>query len=111
MRSVGIDASEFSAPHHGGRLDVYRGGAGTAIAPGLSTGTAGDCTGSACPLWGTKANLEGVGVSTFRLGHMCGPYEPAASWLVPMPMKPSRRARARQAHDESVRESRGGPRP
>ena len=58
MRSIGIDASEFSAPHQGGRLDVYRGGAGTAIAPGLSTGTAGDCTGSACPLWSTKANLE-----------------------------------------------------
>ena len=59
----GIDASEFSAPHAGGRLDVYQGvsggtGVGTTPGPGLSSGTAGDCTTASCPLWATKASLE-----------------------------------------------------
>lgn len=54
LRSVGIDASEFSAPHGGGRVDVYQGVGG---AP-LSGGTAGDCTTAACPLWDKKESLE-----------------------------------------------------
>jgi hypothetical protein len=54
MRSVGIDASEFSSPHGGGRLDVYRGDNG----PGLSTGDAGNCTGPGCGLWSTRQDLE-----------------------------------------------------
>jgi hypothetical protein len=67
MRGIGIDASEFSAPRAGGRLDIYQGSsAGIAIgginiggtAPALSTGTAGNCTGSGCPLWSTKQDLE-----------------------------------------------------
>jgi hypothetical protein len=54
LRSVGIDAAEFSAPHGGGRVDVYQGVGG---AP-LSGGTAGDCTTAACPLWDRKESLE-----------------------------------------------------
>jgi hypothetical protein len=67
LKYIGLDASEYSAPGAGGRLDVYQGlpaGAkigGTSFggAPGLSTGTAGDCTSDnpAC-VWHTKANFE-----------------------------------------------------
>jgi hypothetical protein len=49
MRSIGVDASEFSAPKAGGRLDVYQGAgvgsaiglAGLGLGAGLSSGTAG----------------------------------------------------------------------
>lgn len=75
MRGVGIDASEFSAPHGGGRLDIYQGlPVGATIfgiqiggnAPGLTGGTAGNCTQAtpeggttgSCPLWSTKQDLE-----------------------------------------------------
>jgi hypothetical protein len=67
MRGIGIDASEFTAPHAGGRLDVYQGlSVGVNLfgvqlggnGPGLSNGTAGNCTGNNCPLWTTKADLE-----------------------------------------------------
>jgi hypothetical protein len=54
MRSLGVDASEFTAPHGGGRLDVYQGVGGAT----LSSGTAGSCSGSSCPLWANKAALE-----------------------------------------------------
>lgn len=54
MRSVGIDATEFSSPHGGGRLDIYEGLNG----PGLTGATAGDCTGAGCGLWSTKQDLE-----------------------------------------------------
>jgi hypothetical protein len=58
LRSVGIDAAEFSAPHAGGRVDVYQGlGAAGTGAP-LSGGVAGDCTTDACPLWSAKPSLE-----------------------------------------------------
>jgi hypothetical protein len=67
LKYIGLDASEYSAPGAGGRLDIYQGlpaGAsfgGTTIggSPGLSTGTAGDCTSDnpAC-VWHTKANFE-----------------------------------------------------
>jgi hypothetical protein len=63
LRRVGIDPSEYSAPHAGGRLDVYRGVAASAgvmtdAGPGLSVGTAGDCTTASCPLWASKSALE-----------------------------------------------------
>jgi hypothetical protein len=54
MRSLGVDASEFTAPHGGGRLDVYEGVGGAT----LSTGSAGACSGSSCPLWANKSALE-----------------------------------------------------
>ena len=65
MRGMGIDPSEFSAPHAGGRLDIYQGAGGGSFlgipiggAPGLSSGTAGNCTGASCPLWTSKTTLE-----------------------------------------------------
>ncbi len=63
MRSIGIDASEFSRPRGGGRLDVYQGvnapgGAVSGSAPNLTDGGAGNCTGAGCPLWSTKSDLE-----------------------------------------------------
>jgi hypothetical protein len=56
LRAVGLDASEYAAPHGGGRLDVYAGAGG----PGLTSGTAGACaTGNpVCPLWASKSALE-----------------------------------------------------
>jgi hypothetical protein len=69
LKGVGLDPSEYSAPHAGGRLDIYQGlgggrggffGGGGRGAPGLSSGgTAGDCTtdNPAC-VWNSKANLE-----------------------------------------------------
>jgi hypothetical protein len=58
LRSVGVDAEEFTAPHAGGRVDVYQGlGAAGPAAP-LSGGTAGDCTTDACPLWSSAQSLE-----------------------------------------------------
>jgi hypothetical protein len=82
LHDIGIASSEYSAPHAGGRLDVYRGapygasyGAGTygpaggggwgGGPPGLSGGTAGDCTTSSCPLWSTKADLEAYDLVLF----------------------------------------------
>jgi len=69
LTRVGIDAAEYSAPQGGGRLDVYQGngtglanpfggGGGGMKGPGLSTGTAGDCTTTSCPLWSSKATFE-----------------------------------------------------
>ncbi|MGH7270170.1 MAG: hypothetical protein ACREJ3_07030, partial [Polyangiaceae bacterium] len=65
MKSIGIDASEFSPPGGGGRLDIYTGGdaanQGGPSAPSLSggrPGSAGNCAGSSCPLWSSKSNLE-----------------------------------------------------
>jgi hypothetical protein len=67
MKGMGIDASEFSAPQAGGRLDVYQGvgggggflgGGGAGGAATLSTGTAGNCTTASCPLWSAKSALE-----------------------------------------------------
>jgi hypothetical protein len=62
LTGIGLDPSEYSAPHGGGRLDIYKGqgqGRGGG-APGLSNGgTAGDCTtdNPSC-VWNSKANFE-----------------------------------------------------
>jgi hypothetical protein len=58
LRSMGLDASEYSTPHGGGRLDVYQGLGQAGNGPALSSGAAGDCTGTTCPLWSTKQSLE-----------------------------------------------------
>jgi hypothetical protein len=63
LRRIGIDAAEYSAPGAGGRLHIYKGlssgsGASPGNGPGLSTGTPGDCTGGACPLWASRQSLE-----------------------------------------------------
>jgi hypothetical protein len=59
LTKVGISASEYSAPHAGGHLDIYQGlGLGGVPAPGLSSGTAGNCTNTSCPLWANKSALE-----------------------------------------------------
>jgi hypothetical protein len=67
LHDIGIDPAEYSAPHGGGRLDVYKGLSGPlgligsvlgGVAPGLSGGQAGDCTNASCPLWSTKPDLE-----------------------------------------------------
>jgi hypothetical protein len=56
LSGIGIANSEFTAPHGGGRLDIYKGLNNGA--PGVAGGTAGDCTTSSCPLWQSKASLE-----------------------------------------------------
>jgi hypothetical protein len=71
LNGMGIDASEFSAPQGGGRLDVYQGvgengiggllgggGGGGGSAATLSNGTAGNCANASCPLWAGKSALE-----------------------------------------------------
>jgi hypothetical protein len=56
---MGIEAGEYTSPHAGGRVDVYQGlGLGGASGPGLSNGTAGNCTNTSCPLWSSKGSLE-----------------------------------------------------
>jgi hypothetical protein len=67
LEEIGLDPAEYSAPHAGGRLDIYQGlpaganlfGLNIAGAPKLSSGTAGDCT-SDNPncVWNSKANFE-----------------------------------------------------
>ncbi len=63
LKKIGIDAKEYSSPRGGGRLDVYQ-GLNTPLdipignGPGLSSGTAGDCTKASCPLWSSRPNLE-----------------------------------------------------
>jgi hypothetical protein len=54
LTEMGLDPSEYGAPNAGGRLDVYQGVGG----PGLTTGTAGNCTTASCPLWANKPALE-----------------------------------------------------
>jgi hypothetical protein len=65
VRRFGIGTQEFKSPHAGGRLDVYKGLPSSSIlgftagAPGLSSGTAGDCTtDNANCVWNSKSNLE-----------------------------------------------------
>ena len=63
LYKIGIDGSEFDAPHAGGRLDVYQGvtaplGIMVGTGPGLTSGTPGNCTGATCPLWSSVPSLE-----------------------------------------------------
>jgi hypothetical protein len=62
LARFGIGHGEFSSPHGGGRLDVYQGLSLGGSAPGLSTGTAGNCTDTSCPLWSSKVSLESYDV-------------------------------------------------
>jgi hypothetical protein len=69
LLNIGIDANEFGAPHSGGRVDVYQGnsmplGVGGS-GPGLSNGTAGNCTTTSCPLWASKASFEYYDMAIF----------------------------------------------
>jgi hypothetical protein len=54
LTEIGLDPSEYGPPNLGQRLDVYQGVGG----PGLTTGTAGNCTAAGCPLWASKSALE-----------------------------------------------------
>ena len=86
LEGVGLDPAEYSAPHAGGRLDIYRGlnqrggggrggGGGGGGAPGLSTGTAGDCsTDNPNCVWNSKANLEAYDI--VLLSCEGNPYDP-----------------------------------
>jgi hypothetical protein len=59
LTGIGLDPAEYSAPHGGGRLDIYTGQGRGGPAPGLSTGAAGNCTSdNAGCVWNSKANLE-----------------------------------------------------
>ena len=80
LQNVGVDASEFSAPRAGGRVDVYQGLGATGPAAALSNGVAGDCTTAACPLWSSKQALEAY--DAVFLGCECSAHDetkPAAS--------------------------------
>jgi hypothetical protein len=70
LRSVGIDASEFTSPHAGGRVDVYQGLGATGTGAPLSNGAAGDCTTPACPLWSSSGSLAAY--DEVFLGCECG---------------------------------------
>jgi hypothetical protein len=58
LAGMGIAPGEFTAPHAGGRVDVYQGLGADGGGPGLSDGAAGDCTGASCPLWATMQDLQ-----------------------------------------------------
>jgi hypothetical protein len=76
LTGMGVDPSEFeappatlsaTAPHNGGRVDVYTGTtlAQTAAA-GLSNGTAGNCySGGGCPLWASQSSFEYYDMALF----------------------------------------------
>jgi hypothetical protein len=67
LAGAGLDPSEYSAPHAGGRLDIYQGlPSGAGGAPGLSSGTAGDCTSdNASCVWNSTTNLEAYDIVLF----------------------------------------------
>jgi hypothetical protein len=58
LTRMGIDPTEYAAPHSGGRLDIYQGLSLAGNGPGLSNGTAGNCTNTSCPLWASKQSFE-----------------------------------------------------
>jgi hypothetical protein len=86
LEGIGLDPAEYSAPHGGGRLDIYQGlsrgggraggGGGRGGAPGLSTGgTAGDCsTDNPNCVWNSKTNLEAYDI--VLLACEGNPYDP-----------------------------------
>jgi hypothetical protein len=70
LMDMGVDPSEFTAPHAGGRVDVYQGdstplGLISSAGPSLSNGTAGDCTTTSCPLWASKQSFEAYDIALF----------------------------------------------
>ena len=84
LTRVGVDPSEYSAPHAGGRVDVYQGlgtaasttgpGGGLSVyGPGLSGGVAGDCTTTNCPLWSSTSSLDAYDL--VMLGCEGAPYD------------------------------------
>jgi hypothetical protein len=79
LRGIGLDASEYTAPQGGGRLDVYAGQGG----PGLTSGgTAGACATAnpVCPLWASKSALEYYDIVLLACeGGTYDQYKPAAS--------------------------------
>jgi hypothetical protein len=82
LTGIGVDASEFTAPHAGGRVDVYQGLGATGAAAALSNGVAGDCTTPACPLWSSRQSLEAY--DAIFLGCECDEHDetkPASSLL------------------------------
>ena len=58
LTRMGIAAAEYTAPQGGGRLDIYQGMSIVGNGPGLSNGTAGNCTNTSCPLWASEASFE-----------------------------------------------------
>jgi hypothetical protein len=59
MTRMGIASSEYSAPGGAGRLTIYQGlNVAGFNGPALSTGTAGNCTNTGCPLWQSIQSLE-----------------------------------------------------
>jgi hypothetical protein len=58
MKSMGIDDAEYTAPHGGGRLDIYQGVGLNRFGASLTNGRAGNCTGPNCPLWASKKSFE-----------------------------------------------------
>jgi hypothetical protein len=82
LRSIGVAASEFTAPHGGGRLDIYQGVGGARLSsggqagtcggggfggfagggggglPGFGGGGGGGGGGATCPLWASKQAFE-----------------------------------------------------
>jgi len=62
LARMGVDEAEYGPPHSQGgkgRLDIYQGlGVLSPKGPGLSNGTAGDCTTTSCPLWASEASLS-----------------------------------------------------
>jgi hypothetical protein len=86
LARVGVDPSEYTAPHAGGRVDVYQGlaaagsftgpdGGVSLYGPGLSGGVAGDCTTTSCPLWSSTRSLDAYDV--VFLGCEGAPYDQA----------------------------------
>jgi hypothetical protein len=65
LTGIGIDPTEFTAPHAGGRVDVYQGLGLAGNGAALSNGTAGNCTTSSCPLWQSKSSFEAYDIALF----------------------------------------------
>jgi hypothetical protein len=77
MTRMGIASSEYSAPGGTGRLAIYQGlNVAGVNGPALSTGTAGNCTNTSCPLWQSTQSLEAYDI--VLLACEGGPMDPDA---------------------------------
>ena len=77
MTRMGIASSEYSAPGGTGRLAIYQGlNVAGLNGPALSTGTAGNCTNTSCPLWQSTQSLEAYDI--VLLACEGGPMDPDA---------------------------------